>query len=420
MPHDGSKKPAIPQLNPELWSLVLSYCLVPVVRRDERNFMNGIYQSQETLATAMRVNSTFYLAAAPILYRHAVVYDIGNLFLGANNPVSPEVLCLPQGVDSDLEYLREGNTKLPLLRHIRSITTIPREFSDLAPVHAIAAQSRSIDLADYIIQHILHTPRPSGAVPFMPHFNIITFDTALRSDCPLLIESDNCVRDEFYIAVSAIIPNLLRAGPQRKALCQTDSPCISCVRAVDWLDRAVPRVTTIHTQLQEEIELQLGTKTRVYVDWALHEYDPDDSEEDDDEEPPRMGKMSFSSAVAFMVDMLSDSIPDWLTEESAVSTGIMANTSIEVYGLENIVTLEDWAAFSEDEDDDDDDEGESKERKQMRRMLEDMEIQVYEEFQDVGAEEKGENRTFKLLFADEAPPCEACGRTPVLGPIEYE
>ncbi|ODO03210.1 hypothetical protein I350_06055 [Cryptococcus amylolentus CBS 6273] len=431
----------LPQLSPELWAHVLSFCLEPP------SFQYDDYQSQSTLATCLRVNTTFYIAAAPILYRSPGFYDIGNFLLGADNPVPAALASQTPGVDKDMMYLKHGNTKLPLLRHVRRITPLAWEIDMRDTAEIIADQTRSIELANTILQPIIrHQPRPPVEnSPFFPHLSQIAIDPSFRGGS--LGKQTEIIRTEFSDDFTTLHKSLLLSGPLPKAVCCTDHPSVPVLRALDWVDRekgTLPRVVTIHTELKEAFDIMFGVTTRIYVDYSEHE-----NPETFDFLPPEGGALLPRDAVIdFFMEMLEDSSPAFGSTITEHWEGVVENTVIEVYGLENIV---DW---EEDEDESDSDEDYSDESdgsdgideysaireeldrkegnglnpKELRNPFgasvseSNLRRKYLRKFQEELLEIMGDVAghmylpKLRLKLGTDAPPCEACGRGPLPGP----
>ncbi|WVQ76868.1 hypothetical protein IAR50_006542 [Cryptococcus sp. DSM 104548] len=333
----------LPQLSPELWAHVLSFCL------ERPTFRFGDYQPQRCLARCLRVNTTFFIAAAPILYRNPGFFNIGNFFLGADNPVPASLASQTPGVERDMLYLKHGNTKLPLLRHVRRITPLAYEIDMADTAEIIAGQTRSIELAHSIVQALIRAyPRPQAETsPFFPHLSQIAIDPSFRGGS--MGKQTEIIRTEFSDDFTTLHKSLLLCGPLPKAVCCTDHPSVPVLRALDWVDRAkgtLPRVVTIHTELKEAFDVMFGVTTRIYVDYSEHE-DPDSFDF-----LPVQGDalMPRDAAIDFFVEMLEDSNPAFGGTITNHWESVVDNTVIEIYGLENIV---DWEGEQEETDEED-------------------------------------------------------------------
>ncbi|TYJ55534.1 hypothetical protein B9479_003806 [Cryptococcus floricola] len=418
----------LPQLSPELWAHVLSFCLEPPSSQFDD------YQPQPALAACLRVNTTFYIAAAPILYRSPGFFDIGNFLLGADNPVPAALASQMPGVDKDMMYLKHGNTKLPLLRHVRRITPLAWDIDLRDMAEILADQTRSIELANTILQPIIrHQPRPPVEnSPFFPHLSQIAIDPSFRGG-PLGKPSD-IIRTEFSDDFTTLHKSLLLSGPLPKAVCCTDHPSVPVLRALDWVDRkkgTLPRVVTIHTELKEAFDIMFGVTTRIYVDYSEHE-DPETFDflpHEGDALLPR------DAVIDFFMEMFEDSSPAFGSTLTNHWDGVVENTVIEVYGLENIV---DWEE-EEDESDSDEDYGDesnwsgeyndiggssprglnnpsgapASESNPRRKYLRKLQEELLEILNDVGGYMWLPKLRLKL--GPDAPPCEACGRGPLPG-----
>ncbi|WVW80603.1 hypothetical protein I302_102589 [Kwoniella bestiolae CBS 10118] len=114
-------------LNSELISLILSFCTVQYEDDNE-------YPDSDTLRSCLLVNKTFFLLTAPYLYKRASTPNISNLFSGAINHLPPKLfedLCLDRTISTRSLYeklsesMRLGNTKLPLLLHLKHLIIQP-------------------------------------------------------------------------------------------------------------------------------------------------------------------------------------------------------------------------------------------------------------------------------------------------------
>ncbi|WVF67859.1 hypothetical protein IAT40_002620 [Kwoniella sp. CBS 6097] len=91
----------------------------------------GCYIPQKTLSSACRVNTMFYLAAIPILYRQPIVMDIGSFLLGASaTPLQrTDIRGMFEHVNNEqkaIEALRKGNTKNWGLCQVTRMKILPR------------------------------------------------------------------------------------------------------------------------------------------------------------------------------------------------------------------------------------------------------------------------------------------------------
>ncbi|ODO06425.1 hypothetical protein L198_01657 [Cryptococcus wingfieldii CBS 7118] len=136
----------------ELWSHILSFCV-------EQPDIDG-YIDTHTLANALRVSSTLFLAAAPHLYlRPAVAKDPYSFVLGANHDTAVYPSSFWSTEQIDYEYLRWGHKKAPLLRHLRQVTffsVYSSGFTDTAAPDPYAHIIASIGEANAILADILH------------------------------------------------------------------------------------------------------------------------------------------------------------------------------------------------------------------------------------------------------------------------
>ncbi|WVQ81339.1 hypothetical protein IAT38_003462 [Cryptococcus sp. DSM 104549] len=111
------------------------------------------------LRGCLQVNTTFDLAAAPILFGRPRVHKLGAFFLGADRPVPPHILSMEPGPASDLRYIKHGNTKPPLLRRLRHLSACPKGLSkarkDTRIVHEM---TKSLREATTTLQAIKSSP----------------------------------------------------------------------------------------------------------------------------------------------------------------------------------------------------------------------------------------------------------------------
>ncbi|WVQ81771.1 hypothetical protein IAT38_003896 [Cryptococcus sp. DSM 104549] len=162
----------VPSLTLDLWSHILSYCVeAPAKKRDLRS-------PQRTLRNALLVNITFFLAAGPHLYNHIAVHEIDKLLLGANKRVSLDSSSFASTEEMDYETIRQGNTKLPLLRHMRRLVIIRQYTAPSSPFEENVAMSYyglMLHVSNSVLNDLLaFYPFTSADSPVTPHLQSIS------------------------------------------------------------------------------------------------------------------------------------------------------------------------------------------------------------------------------------------------------
>ncbi|WWC92479.1 uncharacterized protein L201_007437 [Kwoniella dendrophila CBS 6074] len=119
---------------------ILKYCL-----EDE---VDGCYVAQNTLATALRVNSLFFEIAGRILYKQPTVINLESFFLGSHRSLRNDQFYFlgPQDGKSMKEIMDEAfggkDTKLPLLEHTQHL----RIYSCLVPKYKTGGKIKEVDI----------------------------------------------------------------------------------------------------------------------------------------------------------------------------------------------------------------------------------------------------------------------------------
>ncbi|WVQ85052.1 hypothetical protein IAT38_007216 [Cryptococcus sp. DSM 104549] len=300
----------------------------------------------ELLRSALRVNTTFYLAAAPLLYSRPTVFDLGTFFLGADVPVSPSILSMPPGAESDLLYLKSGNTKLPLLRHLRCLT-VPADRlpgrswgPKAAAMRKRDALKTSIAQAQRILQKIQNSPTPLTPFPFLPSFDAVTLHALPLPALPLLSRQvyDPSTGMGMSHILAPFLPVLLNAGPLPKALCCSDtqgfpSPPLGLWLSCTW--GICPSILCYHTDFQSKPnQILWGSTTRIYVNSTFHERGKSLYESN------WAGNLFEKEGLRALLAALATSQSSWRRADMAQWNKISRETRVEVYGLEEIVEFE--------------------------------------------------------------------------------
>ncbi|WVO18344.1 hypothetical protein L204_106059 [Cryptococcus depauperatus] len=228
---------SIPSLTVDLWSHILSYCI------EEPTKGKG-YACQKTLVNALRVNSTLFLAAAPHLYSKAIVHDSNSFFQGSDCQITTFL----SGQQMDYEYLRRGQTKLPLLRHVRHINfcwstnddvkeTVEPERDDetlWTPIVAEALRTMS---------RLLSIPRP----PLCPRIRVLAFTNP---------------SDGFGYYFSHFLQQSLKLfRPQ--VICINGFSGAVLSNVFEFSMSGLPNLVVIHGSLDWKLRVMGGTKNRI-------------------------------------------------------------------------------------------------------------------------------------------------------------
>ncbi|WRT70863.1 uncharacterized protein IL334_007862 [Kwoniella shivajii] len=339
-----------PALSPELWSHIFDYCAVP---NEENKQLR-----QLTLAILLRVNSHFFSIAASVLYRDCTIQDLGAFLLGSNGSrQSPKSTALNNL--TDLELIREGKSKLALLRHVRRFTIIPYSLGLKGFSVAIDEQQSSyhqvkntlVQLADV---ETSITPRLEG-MSIGPH---------VFSDSP---ETDR-IHSRFFSEIHHIRRKLMETC-KPKYWCERSPLHGYCFEPIqsDFINHelnALPETVNIHTRLDGTFPLVWGTKNMISIrgerDIALFKspnylsapmvqteitdgnavIDPVIAAGTTPEELDMLPKPVFTEEdlTRNMVYTVIRSMPSWIRRlHCATQDAINARTEIEIYGLEKVM-----------------------------------------------------------------------------------
>ncbi|WVQ83127.1 hypothetical protein IAT38_005265 [Cryptococcus sp. DSM 104549] len=389
---------------------------------------------QRKLRKCLGVHSTFYFNAAPIVYAQPTVYDLGTFFLGADNPVPPHIFAMPPGKEVDVLCIQHGNTKLPLLRHLRRLSACPKQLKEEEggrPTNFV----RSLVQARDVLQSLQKTLPPEAASQILPRFTSIALGPALpwQYRIPNTNVQTEFLSEMWHGLNILLLPLLFSTGAHRKQVCYDDYHKYASPRKAEWLDRArgvIPTTVYRHTQFPKKHygdgprrwRIVWGVANKVYVDFARYASAwtvPYNGRR-------VMGPMSQEAAL----DHLCHSFPNilsWPGQENSERDEIALATSVEVYGLEQVIAFDrgalpeldalemellDWeeAVWTSDEEQ----ESKRKERKQASQDLMRLEKLLFSMTEALyyGGTWCPYPR-IRLLRRDQAPPCPCCGYSPM-------
>ncbi|WVQ85151.1 hypothetical protein IAT38_007316 [Cryptococcus sp. DSM 104549] len=228
------------------------------------------------LQAALRVNHTFYLLAATMLYSCPTIRELRSFLLGADRPVPPRILAMEPGRETDLLHVQHGNTKLPLLRHLRHIIT---PVAEIAPDEIYSWEDpdrkpivRSLEEAGRSVERIIKSLKSDtthSMTSLLPHFQYIALDALPFTVAAKSFTGDFIpITDEVKRVNATCLPALLSAGPLRKSVCCSDAQSLPSALENDWLNGSrdtLPDLLCWHTGLQQPFGIAWGSTTRVYV-----------------------------------------------------------------------------------------------------------------------------------------------------------
>ncbi|OCF56243.1 hypothetical protein L486_06184 [Kwoniella mangroviensis CBS 10435] len=243
------------ELSPEIWDHILSLCR----EKDDE----GLFVSQKTLATCLRVSKTWYLLASPYLYSSPIIKDIHNFFVGSDKPLSStlsESLASSKVSSHDLylKSIEEGNTKLPLLHQIQHLRiyphSLPEECDDEKLDQVINIQRDSYTQAKEILSNC------QGVMT--PRLKSISCDSYLIPTG----DREREISDMLFRSIRNIKLNLL-SHLQPEHWCEFDSPTMSLSGDVLKMTKrgVLPQMVEIHTTLEDPPVIQWGTKNRLTI-----------------------------------------------------------------------------------------------------------------------------------------------------------
>ncbi|WVQ83630.1 hypothetical protein IAT38_005771 [Cryptococcus sp. DSM 104549] len=399
-----------------------------------------IYHHEEgggprNLKKCLRVHSTFYFAAAPIIYGQPYVYDLGTFFLGADNPVPPHILAMAPGQEADILCIRHGNTKLPLLRHLRRLMVCPKQLKEDrggGPRKLV----RSLVQARDILVSLQKTLSPQSASQILPEFASVALGPALPWQYRIPNTNvQTMARNEIWHGLNTLLlPVLFSTGAHRKQVCYDDYHRYAYPRKDEWLNRdkgTIPATIYRHTTFHKSDyggargwRIVWGVANKVYVDFAKHSTTV--------HTPGELlgrsiwGTMSQKVVLSYLCNAYTPML-SWPGLEDSERGEIIAATSVEVYGLDKIVAFdrEDLPQLDESEmarlDAEEakwtlgeEEEKMRKERRQASRDLARLEKLASDKKDDwfYGGGQYVRPR-IRLLRSDQAPPCPCCGYSPM-------
>ncbi|WVQ80480.1 hypothetical protein IAT38_002585 [Cryptococcus sp. DSM 104549] len=402
------------QIPEDLWSHILGFCLEPRPDAADKESEKE-YQAQETLARALRVNKTFYLAAAPHLYRRPLVAHPGSFFLGLDRAFS----CPPPtpSAHSDFHYLSAGNSKLPLLRHVQHLTLLSRSsFPEATEYDSITFTTKSTSLAERILSRVLYpadelvcaytaeSPLP-GILPLLRGVSFgcdISHHRTTRAPVQPLATAS-------YERLASL---LLRVGELPKAFCQSGMFSPFSPQCDDW-PKTLPEVVTHHADHQTSPRIVFGTLNRVYADTGVG---TDGRRRNQEPEGPGM-ITSIGYAAKLVMSMVENSRPQWSWENyryGAMGEGEMdrqdemvEGTILEVYGLEAHLDMKPVPANGDATDG-----GHRGDRSDLKQRTIAGQLKALRKVNKL-VNKQLEYDWIKLLPEATAPKCAACGLKPL-------
>ncbi|WVQ63539.1 uncharacterized protein L199_001692 [Kwoniella botswanensis] len=344
-------------LTPEIWSMIFSFCTEPS-QQDKQ-------VPQPTLVKLLRVNSTFFSIAAPLLYRNVMIENLGDFLLGITRTGLPDDI---KRINhwSGLDLTGTGNTKLPLLRCIRNLTIIPfspnRYVNDVYDI--LYHQQTCYDQAKTVLGRL--SSRSSGL-----HIQSLTIGSA---SSPQSKEIET-VHSRFFSVIHSVRRTLLELF--RPQIWTEYSPihgyCFEPLRS-DFTNvkRILPEVVNIYTTLEGTFPLVWGTLNRIIVrrkentpvqgmpDMSVLMVNPETiPEELDMISNPRF---SEDGVVKTIVYTIIRSTPPWLRRLNEGEQELIdEKTKIEIYGLERLIAPSDQIDDEHEPDD-------RKEESEMRAL----------------------------------------------------
>ncbi|WVQ85345.1 hypothetical protein IAT38_007510 [Cryptococcus sp. DSM 104549] len=322
------------ELPQDLWSRILGFCLEPRPDATEEDVKE--YQPQ-----------TFYLAAAPHLYRRPLVAHPGSFFLGLDRafPSSPPT---PSG-QSDLDYLSSGNTKLPLPRHVQHLTLLSRSsFTNAHAYDSISFTAQSVALAERVLGRV-HFPGDalvSGYTGKSPLRGVLPLLREVSFGCDVSHHSDTLAPVQMRATPSfeRLASLLLRVGELPKVLCVSGMFSPVYPQCEDWPHTRAKSVTH-HADLLGLPRIVYGTLNRVYVDGGVGPEMPSQF----DEPGERMMISDVDKAASIIVAIVESNKPAWTNEsvpfgdtdkeETKRQKEVIGAARLEVYGLEAILDV---------------------------------------------------------------------------------
>ncbi|WVW80602.1 hypothetical protein I302_102588 [Kwoniella bestiolae CBS 10118] len=331
-------------LTPEIWSMIFSFCAEPI-RRDEQ-------VSQPTLVKLLQVNSSFLSIVAPLLYRNVTIEDLGGFLRGLDSTsLHDESNAVPLANLADLVLIRLGYTKVALLRYVRHLKVVPWTRSVKLADPPVSSSAETIDE-----QHSSYIEAKS-TLQKLSHISLddnILSITIGRSVQPNSKEMDR-IHSRFFSEIHPIRRRLLelfRPG-QWTEYSPLHGYCFEPLQS-DFIggERVIPELVVIHTTLEGTFPLVWGTTNRIMVNprkgsdnRAIMEPSVMMSNTETIPEELDMlpaGRLLEDELVRSLVYTIIRSNPPWLRRMDEVQQeSVDERTKIEVYGLENVLRLND-------------------------------------------------------------------------------
>ncbi|WWC72739.1 uncharacterized protein I206_106703 [Kwoniella pini CBS 10737] len=257
---------ALSQAYCKVWKRILEFC------REDQNGQTGSLTAQTTLLACLRVNKTLFILTAGHLYRSPIIRNIENFFSGINQLST--LYIVPRRVPTNeeeyrdvcMDFLRAGNTKLPLLLkaeklQILALTsgTLLVNETDRNPIaRARAVQRKVIERGTSILESI-----PFFLPSIMPKLQSITIGNQLfpltrlgskinrtfeREKLPLIENSIWKLRPKYWCEYTHCTQDEI--GHADDPLYHLQSYLRSNVRSpqarVDWIGARTPQVVNAH------------------------------------------------------------------------------------------------------------------------------------------------------------------------------
>ncbi|WRT70861.1 uncharacterized protein IL334_007860 [Kwoniella shivajii] len=290
----------------------------------------GVFIAQPRLASALRVNSIFFLAAAPHLYRSPIVYNIDSFFLGANSPapIKTEKITFKQScfsvssVTDDVDNIKAGNTKLPLLRHVRRLNIIPRLGVSMGP--------RDDEWPNAEVDNPTETKKRMQVAGNLIYGKIKEQDRYMDSATRILssIPLDLIITPQLDSLTlgTCIFADNIGSYHVPKKICEYNLDSRSEVRAMDIEDGILPKLIIVHNEPHDKkgFPVYWGTRNRIMVR-SFEDANPDDdprekslSSQGHIEEP----EDAILRGIMFGEISVQSTYPAWLTLKTPIKAKV--------------------------------------------------------------------------------------------------
>nr|XP_019001687.1 uncharacterized protein I203_05890 [Kwoniella mangroviensis CBS 8507]OCF65148.1 hypothetical protein I203_05890 [Kwoniella mangroviensis CBS 8507] len=374
---------------------ILQYCL--------EEGRDGSFIPQPTLASALRVNTVFYLLASPVLYHSPTAMDINSFFLGSDALIPAVDMSSNPHQSSDaatLQHLRKGYTKSSLLKHVTRFRFLPRS----VPVEGVDLEEQSSleyfnrvkqDPRYYqgigqtygngfeLIQRLRNIKREyekeGKGFLIMPRLKGIS----VGSDLTVYNSEERRIgeiSDKLYNNWGTALVNLrlhlweiFNRNEDGMEWCEWQNGGLPLMELEnpEYIDqtRLLPRVFTIHTDLMDHIPLLWGCTNRIVIRrkddedyWSREKYrslgrriPPGSNLDDDTPEPESYGgegllpqdehnMMEEYEIISLILNSIYDSHPKIFKKKirkDILQKEIENKTVFEIYGFEGICLPQD-------------------------------------------------------------------------------